>query len=886
MPTTAILQSLLFAAAFIGTAIGAYSLRFNHIPGTRYFSTLMYSVAWWSLLDAISPFASSAEMKTIISQFSYIGIVISPIAFFLFVFSYTQVPISRERSLRNSLFILGALYLVGVATNDFHHELYTSVEIVEGHYAPTYHYGGLFWFWAGCSYILLILATFQLVRTAISSSDLFRTQITFIIISAFLPWIGNILYLTGLNPIPGFDLTPLAFIGVGVLIVNAIFQRGLFEMIPVAYASLFKNMYDAAFLLSSNLRIIDANFAAENMLRTKDWLGKSPEELLTRISDIELERLHDFLIHIKNLGINQSDTIEMYFISPMGRKQWLSMSGTNILKERGGASYILLTVRDISEMRRSQEITAQYTQHLQVVNDVAKDLLAEGDWNDKIKTALLKTAKDFQIAHSFIWNLEENAPEVKSISSIQEATKILEVIDSTQFESSLDMEKGRLLKGQTIEVVKPETSTTFIGYPILHKATLHGVLVHIWNKRTPDEQSLKVLRIETELIVAAYTRELLYHEAIEARESAIKASQAKSEFLSMMSHEIRTPLNAIIGISHLIEEDVPEAQKSNLEALIHSTSHLKTLVNDILDFNKIEAGYVNLTKAPITLSKLITPLSRSYMELAHENGLELIVDFKIDEDTQITVDELRLTQVINNLLHNAIKFTSSGTVTFIIEPIKKKSVSFRVMDTGPGIPEDRLASIFDKFTQLSSGNDRSHSGTGLGLSISQRLLELMNSRLEVESKLGEGSTFSFILPNCITRVTTKAVQTKSNEEPILQGSLLIVEDNALNRTIAGKFIEKWGLTPQFAENGAEALERVQNENFDLILMDLQMPVMDGYEATRIIRETHPNLPIIALTASAMIDTIDRAQEAGMNDYISKPFQPEELKEKLVKFLKS
>ncbi|GGH72695.1 histidine kinase N-terminal 7TM domain-containing protein [Phaeocystidibacter marisrubri] len=887
MSENGLLQILLFSSTLITTGLGAYTSRMAHIPGARHFALLMFSVAWWSLFDGIGPFVTSVEAKTTLSQLSYFGIVFAPISFFLFVFQYSGVDLLREHFLRNSLYVLGFIVLFGVFTNDLHHQHYIEVTLNEGSFAPSYSYGSIFWFWVGCSYILLVLSTYQLIRTAINSSDLFKSQITLLIISSFLPWIGNILYLSGYNPIPGFDLTPLGFMGVGILCVTAIFRGKLFEMIPVAYESLFKNMNDAAFLLSHDLRVIDSNKSAEALISTSGWRGRPIDELIRGIEDSELERLYEFLLNIRSNWSEEQHTLELMVRTEAGSRRWVSISGTGIQsKASDDEGYLLLTIRDISEARRSQELTNRNALHLELVNEVARDLLAEGNWISKMGRIVQRTKETFHTAYSFIWDVESETLDVSTAYSLADSAAALETIEDIDFSQLILREERRLERGEILNYSQPNKKIALIGFPFIVDKKLVSVWTHIWRGTLPDEQMLNVLRLQSDLILAAVAREGLLTDAIEAKEAAIKANNAKTEFLSMMSHEIRTPLNAIIGISHILESEVSDDIKDKVASLLASSDHLKNLVNDILDFNKIESGVIELSQNEIVLDEWMKTTVHSYLDWAAEKGIAIVYKNVLHAGTCISIDQVRLTQVVNNIIHNAVKFTEKGSISVTVSPYKAKGIEIEITDTGVGIETEYLETIFDEFTQVSTGNDRSHSGTGLGLSISQKLLYLMGSKLEVKSSVGRGSTFSFKLNHVIVKPSSSAISHPDNDIVFDKGTVLIVEDNHINMAIAKTFLGKWGLDTVQAENGQQAVDLVANYKFDLILMDLQMPVMDGYEATRILREQGVTSPIIALTASAIIDTIDRAKEAGMDDFISKPFQPNELKSKLSSYLRT
>ncbi|HVW97820.1 MAG TPA: response regulator [Mucilaginibacter sp.] len=375
---------------------------------------------------------------------------------------------------------------------------------------------------------------------------------------------------------------------------------------------------------------------------------------------------------------------------------------------------------------------------------------------------------------------------------------------------------------------------------------------------------------------------------------AEKSSQIKSEFLATMSHELRTPLNAIIGMSNLMIMANPRAdQRENLNVLKSSANNLQSIVNDVLDFNKIEAGKVIFESVKFNLADLLENICGAQRLKAEGKGLNFML--KIDpvlSDKVIFGDPTRLSQILLNLISNAIKFTRQGTVyvkAFCYEDRNNKlRITFTVKDTGIGIDKATLESIFEPFTQESITTTRQYGGTGMGLAIVKRLLELQGLQMHVSTKVGEGSEFSFNMEFPVSSATVGEI---GENHPLLHNSqslsslrVLIAEDNPVNVLLMRKLLSKWKIVPVIAENGEKAIEAYQNGEFDIILMDLQMPVMNGFDASMEIRKLpdakKANVPIIALTAASLLDIEEQVLNAGMNDYVSKPFKPDQLMEKI------
>jgi len=397
------------------------------------------------------------------------------------------------------------------------------------------------------------------------------------------------------------------------------------------------------------------------------------------------------------------------------------------------------------------------------------------------------------------------------------------------------------------------------------------------------------------------TIKIKYQEQLrEATVAAKSASVAKSAFLANMSHEIRTPMNSIIGFSELaLDSEMTPTAREYLDMIRNNAKGLLEIINDILDISKVESGHIILERIPFDLQELLNSCKNIIMPRAAEKNIELSLETEPINNKKVIGDPTRLRQVLTNLLSNAVKFTDSGSVSLAISVTGKTDsnvmLKFKVKDTGIGMTDEQIKKIFDPFTQADVSTTRKYGGTGLGMTISKNILNLMSSKLTVESEPGAGTTISFdLMLDTIDSTDLPATDSSIMEElekPEFIGDILVCEDNQMNQRVITDHLTKLGLNVEIAENGQEGINKVRTrmENgikpFDLILMDIHMPVMDGIEATPKIIQLGTGTPVVAMTANIMTGDRVLYKTLGINDYIGKPFTSQELWRTLLKYLK-
>lgn len=595
--------------------------------------------------------------------------------------------------------------------------------------------------------------------------------------------------------------------------------------------------------------------------------GYSAEELMNThgsifLDDETLEQISNTVIERQGYGnlprkIPQI-TLEFQALRKNGEKRWVIMY-LSLYWYNNRVNGYQCVLKDIDDQKKLElemkrlEARQQETQHqLQAILDHSASIIFIKDLQGRYLLANKQFSTMFRLEEAQVTGRTDEDLADKENAGIWRRN------------DRKAIEENRAV--QTVETVKPDDTEHHLfmtRFPLLdHKGQLFGVCG---------------IGIDiTERV--NYEREL-----IEARTVAEQAKRSQEVFLANMSHEIRTPINGITGMSYLLDKTpLNTEQREYLDGIKDASRSLLVIINDILDFSKIHAGKLTLEKVPLNIQHVISRVIIRLKSQADKKGLPIYQETGSDIPLNLTGDPVRISQVLGNLIENAVKFTERGHVTvqakLLSEDASSVLIGFEVQDTGIGIPADKQELIFKSFTQSSAENSRKYGGTGLGLAISKELVTMQGGSISVSSTSGKGAVFSFEIP--FTRSNMQPVDAATAPvlpQQALEGKyILLTEDNPLNQKVARYILQQAGASVDVAAGGKSALQLILANRYDCVLMDIQMPGIDGYQATALIRQTGINIPVIAMTASAIAGEKEKCIQAGMNDYISKPFIPEEL----------
>jgi PAS domain S-box-containing protein len=645
---------------------------------------------------------------------------------------------------------------------------------------------------------------------------------------------------------------------------------------------------------SGKITIINKDFS--------NLFGYTPEEAIDKYVDDLLvpDDLKEEAIKIDSLtSINNKEIRNAIRRDKYGNRILVSLVTTTIVVNNEIIAQLGI-YRDITSERKNQLVQ-------EILFNISTAALKQLDIKEIYPTIVQELSKIWDTNNFFI-ALYDKTSETLSFPFFSDEKDNFNKIPTKKTITGwvINNQKSVLLKTNDIKILEEAGDIDLVGtpckvwmgVPLRVDNDIIGVMClqdyHDENKFSHED--LYVLDFIANQIAIAIQRRIMLDNLIVARQNAEEAAQSKQMFMSTMSHEIRTPLNEVIGITNLLLLGNPrEDQMDFIKTLKFSGNHLLTLVNDVLDYNKMESGKIVFEQTQFNLSDFLDEIMRSYSFRSKAKQLRFEINKSNNLPDEVLGDPIRLNQILSNLLSNAMKFTHEGGINVLVKELSRtgnqSKIEFTVTDTGIGIPKDKLSVIFESFTQASSDTTRHFGGTGMGLAICKKLIELQGGTITLESEPDKGSAFRFVLDFGVSEKGSKSGITELPENYSgLEGKrILIAEDNKINFFVANKFLVSWGITVTHAENGQLALEILEREKFDLVLMDLHMPVMDGIEATSIIRKSDnpeiKNIPIVALTAAIMSESHDKIVDLNINDYVLKPFKPHDLFERIRKHVR-
>lgn len=1018
------IYSLLYAlSGVISLMMAIIAFQHRKVSGGLTLSILMMFTAWWCFGGFFETSMASASSKFLWSKIEYIGGVSTPVLFLLLTLQYTYPGVKFKTSWIVSLFVVPAFTLIVAFTNEYHNLIWTGYSPgPAGSNQIIYHHG--IWFWIlfmGYSYLMLLSSMIILVNSLFQYKHTFRYQLVALIVAGLLPWAGNIIYLFGINPLPGLDLTRIAFSGSGIILVYAIAKLRFLDLLPKARTLLIETMPDGMLVIDSRDRILDINPSARTIL------GLNKDEALTGKS---LNEVNSNYIQLLSATIKNKAENKVYSLPP----KFIEISITALYNKKGVLSGHCLAMHDITDLKRKEIALLQSEEKFRSMAENISDVIWMMDMNmnytyvspsiqrqrgftvqeflnlspdevypresykavldkfieyknlsdlgklygseslilevqHKCKDGSIKTGevhanavfdenKKIVALHGTTRDITERKLEesairhrdklLKSVTNavisllhtddleiaIQEALEILgEAINADRvyiFENILDsktMDVGMRLRHQWANEgsfgmrnnTKDEVISYQTSFPRWYERMSGGKSVSGFVKDFPDveqmmlgSQSIKSLLIipifirtnfwgfigfddctnerewsqaeESVLTTAAisigmaYVKKRTEIELIKAKEHAEESDRLKSAFLATMSHELRTPLNAIIGFSGIIGQEMdPAEQEEYIKIINKSGKNLLNIIEDLFNISMIEAGDIKIEMEHFSFEKFRSQLNEIlYLEIKNMDKPSLAVHYTPDPTHQnlyLFTDHVKLLQIFSNIIKNAVKFTNHGSIEYGYTIGNGKDVRFFVKDTGIGIAPDLQNIVFEKFRQADETFTRKFGGTGLGLSISKRLTELLNGSIWVESEVGKGSSFYFMIPcrDLSWHVSRGSVGDSKALGFLHNKTILLVEDEESNFLLIKTIMKHSEAIILWAKNGKEGVEMIDShDEIALVIMDIKMPVMDGYEATRMSKILRPKLPVIAMTAHALYGDEEKAFENGFDNYIPKP----------------
>ncbi|MCL6258604.1 ATP-binding protein [Aquiflexum sp. TKW24L] len=927
----------IFLTSLLFLVLAFFSFNKNNKHGERYFAFFLLSCFVYSFFYGIELLSITPEGIKLFYILEYLGGAFVTPFLFLFVLKYTDRAKLINKNWLVLIFGISAFFLLMVFTNDYHNLFYKEISAANNLYfmSVSLDRGILHWMYASYNSILIIFSNLLLFRMLFSIPEIYRGQVLIMFFGTLIPWIAYLFVVFGFYPF-GLDPVPFCLAISGVTLFWALFQYQLFRANPIAFKTIFENISDGILILDRLGDVVAMNYTAR-----KFFSKLSPRKIYKRSQLEEVSKEFEDLFHSNS----PNKKIELYL--PNERKTF-EIYLKSIVEETVGIdapNFQYLFLRDITEQKSTEDLIKANELTLQNVNSnlirnekmltsiafATKELLSNHDFATATQKAitLLGDGAGVDRAYLFENSLDENGNILSSQRFEWSASGVPAEIDNPNLqglpiglfgEGSRVMAQSNLYQAivdnmeddpELKELLQSQDILSILLIPIYVEDYFWGFVGFddCTNERKWSEAETALLISFADSISNAIERKNMERNLVKSMEAANEASIAKSEFLANMSHEIRTPLNGVIGFSDLLmKTNLDENQKGFLKSILQSGTLLLDLINDILDFSKIEAGKLELSPEWVNIKDLATDTLKIIHPTTSEKNLklDLVLDEKLPKS--VFVDSTRIKQILINLLSNAGKFTHQGqiilsvTVDGLVSQDGSLPIVFSVQDTGIGISKEKERTIFEAFAQEDNSTTRKYGGTGLGLTICSKLLELMESKLELQTALGKGSKFYFKLDMPVSEemVISKSEQkmhgsnltsnSKKDHGSTMVFKILLVDDNPVNMLLAKAIVKKLLPSSRVFEafNGLEALQEYKKEKPDLIFMDIQMPEMSGYEATKEIRKIEKDVrtPIVALTAGTVKGEHQRCLEAGMDDYLSKPVLVSDISGMIEKYLNS
>lgn len=692
--------------ALIALAVAFFAWRRRSMPGAKQLAGMLTAAVWWSLAEGIEAAAPTLETKVLLSKISHIGIQAIPVFFLLFMLRFSGGSADPRNKYEPYLWLAPMLAVLAAFTNDLHFLFWRRVELVQSPLGveSVYRHGPLFWISTAYLYLLILAGTTILTRRMLFYQGVYRRQAGVLLAATAAPWLANVVYLSGVNPLPGFDWTPLAFTVSGILLAYAIFRIGLLDLRPIARAVLFEQMGDALLVVDAQGRFVDANPAAV------DFFTASKAIVGRRAADLFPTAMFQVYVH------DQDEAVVV--LERHGAACQLDVRITRLNDTDGVSSGRLIVLRDTTDRMHMEESLRRSEQRYRTLVDNAPFpsivcSLADGAlryMNFRACDLLALAPDEANRYHLSDFFVSRNEGDVV-LTSMRTQHKVSD--REVQLRSRAGREFPALLS--TVTIMYEDEEAILIS---LNDVTM----------RRQAEQALIDARIEAEA-----------------------ALRAKSEFLATISHELRTPLFSVIGLAEALQAEtygpLNERQRRSLEMIVQSSDHLARLVKEILDLSRLEAGAVQLNLEMTSVDEICRSALNAVQTLRSKEAVP--ASYFIDQDgLTMRVDPRRLREVLVHLLNNAIKFTPDDRRVGleVMADSEQGFAYFTVWDEGIGIDEDRQSQIFRPFAQLDSGLARRYEGMGLGLAIVRHLVELHGGQVTVASKPGAGSRFIVTLP--------------------------------------------------------------------------------------------------------------------------------------------